>query len=100
MVRKSPTRAVREKCLDRCRQSPLEVRLRPTTGCLLWPWRFGKNPRTTQRQQPEWLNPVYAGQMGEQQCRSEMRSDTEHAEMIDISPSLLQEDMEHHETVE
>lgn len=41
--KKSPLKAIREKCLD-CAYTPLEVRLCPATSCALYPFRFGKNP--------------------------------------------------------
>lgn len=40
----TPLKAIRAKCLD-CSGSATEVRLCPVTGCPLYKFRFGKNPR-------------------------------------------------------
>lgn len=42
--KKSPLRAIREKCLDCCCGSQREVKICEVRGCALWPFRFGKNP--------------------------------------------------------
>lgn len=41
---KSPLKAIRLKCLDCSYNSSNEVRLCPVTDCILYPFRFGKNP--------------------------------------------------------
>lgn len=40
----SPLKAIREKCLDCCCGSASEVKLCPSKGCALWPFRSGHNP--------------------------------------------------------
>ena len=35
-------KAVRYRCLDCCAGSPHEVRLCPSSGCALWPFRMGR----------------------------------------------------------
>ena len=42
--KKSPIKAIREKCIDCCGGSVYEVKLCPVTKCALHPFRFGKNP--------------------------------------------------------
>lgn len=41
---KSPTRAIREKCLDRCVGLPYEIRRCESVNCALWPFRSGLHP--------------------------------------------------------
>ncbi len=43
----TPLRAIRAKCLDCCAGSPQEVRLCPVHDCPLYPFRFGRRPKTT-----------------------------------------------------
>lgn len=44
----SPIKAIRAKCIDCCNGQASEVKLCPMEGkCMLWPFRFGKNPFTT-----------------------------------------------------
>lgn len=45
----SPTKAIREKCLDCCGQQPSEVRLCEAVKCALWPFRSGQHPYTSAR---------------------------------------------------
>lgn len=40
----TPIKAIRAKCLDCCCGQANEVKLCPTTGCSLYPFRFGHNP--------------------------------------------------------
>ena len=40
----SPLKAIRLKCLDCCNNQREEVKLCPCTDCILYPFRFGKNP--------------------------------------------------------
>lgn len=40
----NPMKAIREKCLDCCAGSSLEVKLCNVENCPLFPFRFGKNP--------------------------------------------------------
>lgn len=42
--RRSPTRAIREKCLDCMGNQPKEVAACPSTNCSLWAFRMGRNP--------------------------------------------------------
>ena len=42
--KKSPLKAIREKCVDCCGGSVYEVKLCQVTKCTLHPFRFGKNP--------------------------------------------------------
>jgi len=42
--KKTPLRAIREKCLDCCCGSSTEVDLCPCEDCSLYPFRYGKNP--------------------------------------------------------
>lgn len=41
---KSPAKAIRKYCIECCRESLDEVRRCPAEGCVLHPFRFGKNP--------------------------------------------------------
>lgn len=45
----SPTKAIREKCLDCCCGQSLEVKLCPAESCPLYPYRFGRNPNVKKR---------------------------------------------------
>ena len=40
----TPLRAIREKCLDCCCGSALEVKLCPVKDCAIYPFRDGHNP--------------------------------------------------------
>lgn len=40
----SPVKAIRAKCLDCCGDSATEVKLCVSKNCVLYPFRFGKNP--------------------------------------------------------
>ena len=42
--KKSPLKAIREKCIDCCGNSVYEVKLCPVVKCPLHLFRFGKNP--------------------------------------------------------
>ncbi|WP_370167848.1 hypothetical protein [Sinorhizobium fredii] len=44
--RKSPMKAIREKCLDCCSGQPSEVRLCESVKCPLWVFRSGTHPFT------------------------------------------------------
>lgn len=46
-ARKSPMKAIREKCLDCCSGQPSEVRLCESVKCALWPFRSGQHPFTS-----------------------------------------------------
>ncbi len=37
---RTPRQAIRDRCLECCCDSALEVRLCPVYGCALWPWRY------------------------------------------------------------
>jgi hypothetical protein len=47
----TPIKSIREKCLDCSCQQPKEVRLCPVTTCALWPYRMGRRPTTSEREQ-------------------------------------------------
>ncbi|WP_037470644.1 hypothetical protein [Sinorhizobium fredii] len=47
--RKSPMKAIREKCLDCCAGQPSEVRACESVHCALWPFRSGTHPYTSAR---------------------------------------------------
>jgi hypothetical protein len=49
----NPVKAMREKCLDCMCGSSAEVKECPSTGCALYPFRFGKNPYRTKRELTE-----------------------------------------------
>lgn len=49
----SPMKAIREKCLDCCCGSSLEVKNCTCTNCHLHPYRFGKNPFRQKREMTE-----------------------------------------------
>jgi hypothetical protein len=40
----SPLKAIRRKCIECSGENPKEVAECCSTTCLLWPFRFGKNP--------------------------------------------------------
>lgn len=40
----TPLKAIRAKCLDCVCENAQEVRLCPSTGCPLYPYRMGHNP--------------------------------------------------------
>ena len=42
--KRSPLKAIREKCLDCTYGQTNEIKLCPVTYCPLYPFRFGKNP--------------------------------------------------------
>ena len=42
--KKSPVKAIREKCIDCSGGSHKEVKLCPATQCPIYPFRMGKNP--------------------------------------------------------
>lgn len=42
----TPMKAIRAKCLDRCCGQAKEVRLCSVEKCPLYPYRFGKRPKT------------------------------------------------------
>ena len=44
-----PLKAIRLKCLDCCAGQSAEVRLCPVTNCTLYPYRFGKRPKTIEK---------------------------------------------------
>lgn len=49
MELRSPLKTIRAHCLDCCNGSANEVKLCPVTRCLLYPYRFGKNPNRRPR---------------------------------------------------
>ena len=49
----NPVKAIREKCLDCCCGSSLEVKLCNITSCPIYPFRFGKNPFRQKREMTE-----------------------------------------------
>ena len=46
---KSPLKAIRKNCLECVGGSSTEVKLCPVEKCILWPFRFGKNPYTKRK---------------------------------------------------
>ena len=44
----TPLKAIRAKCVD-CSETQRDVRLCPCADCPLWPYRFGKRPKTVQK---------------------------------------------------
>lgn len=42
----TPIKSIRAKCLDCCCGSFQEVRLCAVKNCVLYPYRFGKRPKT------------------------------------------------------
>lgn len=46
----TPTKAIREKCLDCSNGSWNEVKLCPVVKCALHPFRFGRNPFRQKRE--------------------------------------------------
>ena len=44
LVKNTPLKSIRLKCLDCCAGSWKEVELCTCSNCALWPYRFGKNP--------------------------------------------------------
>lgn len=53
--RKSPMKAIREKCLDCCCGQQSEVRACQSVKCELWPFRAGQHPYTSAKLE----NPLY-----------------------------------------
>lgn len=49
----NPVKAIREKCLDCCCGSSLEVKLCNIVSCPIYPFRFGKNPFRQKREMTE-----------------------------------------------
>ena len=49
----NPVKAIREKCLDCCGGSYLEVEKCTVESCPLFPFRFGKNPFRQKREMTE-----------------------------------------------
>lgn len=49
----NPVKAIREKCLDCCCGSTLEVKECTAERCPLFPFRFGKNPFRQKREMTE-----------------------------------------------
>lgn len=49
----NPVKAIREKCLDCCCGSVIEVKLCPCESCALYPYRLGKNPFRQKREMTE-----------------------------------------------
>lgn len=45
MIKKTPLKAIRAKCLDCCVGSSKEVKLCPSSNCPLHIYRFGKMPK-------------------------------------------------------
>lgn len=47
--RKSPMKAIREKCLDCCCGQQSEIRACQSVKCALWPFRSGAHPYTSSK---------------------------------------------------
>lgn len=46
----SPMKAIREKCVDCCGGNRHEIKVCPVKSCMLWPFRYGKNPFRKKRE--------------------------------------------------
>lgn len=57
---KNPVKAIRAFCIDCCGGSPNEVKLCTAPNCVLYPFRFGKNPYRTKRELTEEQKAVAA----------------------------------------
>lgn len=49
----NPVKAIREKCIDCCGGSTLEVKECTAESCPIYPFRFGKNPFRQKRELTE-----------------------------------------------
>ena len=58
--RKSPMKAIREKCLDCCCGQVSEIRLCESVKCALWPFRSGTHPYTASKMKILPQEAVYA----------------------------------------
>jgi hypothetical protein len=52
-------RAIRAKCLDCCCGSANEVRLCPSHGCPLWPYRLGSEKRSRALKTERYVAPAH-----------------------------------------
>ena len=74
----NPVKAIREKCLDCCCGSSLEVKLCDITSCPIYPFRFGKNPFRQKREMTEEQRKVIVDRLAEARktlASSEEKSD-------------------------
>jgi len=55
MKKLTPLQAIRRKCLDCMCFQPNEVKLCPSEDCLLFPYRFGRNPYHTHVRTPKQI---------------------------------------------
>lgn len=53
------TKVARLKCLDCCGGSSREVKACPIHDCAVWPYRFGREPETVAKREPQLMDPVY-----------------------------------------
>ena len=56
----TPLKAIRLKCLDCCPDQAQEVRQYPVGECTLYPYRFGRRPKTKPRDVPPTLKAIRA----------------------------------------
>jgi len=60
--RKSPMKAIREKCLDCCCGQQSEIRACESVKCVLWPFRAGQHPYTSSKLE----NPLHGADFAEE----------------------------------
>ena len=58
---KSPIKAIRAKCLDCSYDNYAEVKRCQVPECILYPFRFGKNPYSKKKLSSEHLRKLQAG---------------------------------------
>jgi hypothetical protein len=58
----SPLKTIRLHCLS-CNDTAMEVKLCPCVNCLLYPFRFGKDPRRKVREYTEEQKALMADRM-------------------------------------
>lgn len=61
----NPLKAIREKCIDCCCGSLVEVKECTAEHCALFPYRFGKNPYRKRREITEEQKQVLADRLAE-----------------------------------
>lgn len=79
----NPVKAIREKCLDCCCGSSLEVKLCNIESCPIYPFRFGKNPFRQKREMTEEQKKVTVDRLREARkflASSEEKSEETHDE--------------------
>lgn len=79
----NPVKAIREKCLDCCCGSNIEVKLCNIVSCPIYPFRFGKNPFRQKREMTEEQKKVTVDRLREARkflASSEEKSEETHDE--------------------